>query len=59
MLTQGGPNGATRSISLYLYEQGFRHNQFGFASAGSLVLFAVIGAVTWFQLRLRRGDDEH
>ncbi|MEN1974840.1 carbohydrate ABC transporter permease [Cellulomonas sp. P4] len=59
VLTQGGPNGATRSISLYLYEQGFRHNQFGFASAGSLVLFAVIGAVTWFQLRLRRGDDEH
>ncbi|WP_082574055.1 carbohydrate ABC transporter permease [Cellulomonas sp. Root137] len=57
VLTQGGPNDATTSISLYIYEQGFRYNQFGFASAGSLVLFVIIAVVTVVQLRLRGSDD--
>jgi multiple sugar transport system permease protein len=56
VLTDGGPAGATTSISLYIFQQGFRYNQFGFASAGSLVLFVIIAAVTLIQLRLRRAD---
>ncbi|CAN5293964.1 sugar ABC transporter permease [soil metagenome] len=56
VLTQGGPVGATTSISLYIFQQGFRYNQFGFASAGSLVLFVIIAVVTLVQLRLRRSD---
>lgn len=56
VLTQGGPVGATTSISLYIFQQGFRYNQFGFASAGSLVLFVIIAVVTLAQLRLRRSD---
>lgn len=57
VLTEGGPAGATTSISLYIFQQGFRYNQFGFASAGSLVLFVIIAAVTILQLRMRRDDD--
>jgi multiple sugar transport system permease protein len=58
VLTKGGPTGSTTSISLYIYQQGFRFNEFGFASAASLVLFVLIFVVTAIQLRGRRlGDD--
>ena len=58
VLTEGGPVGATTSISLFVYEEGFSRNQFGYASAGTVALFVVILAVTSFQLRLfRQGDD--
>jgi multiple sugar transport system permease protein len=56
VLTQGGPVHATTSMSLYIYQQGFRGNEFGFASAASIVLFAIIAVVTAVQLRARRGD---
>jgi multiple sugar transport system permease protein len=56
VLTQGGPVHATTSMSLYIYQQGFRDNEFGFASAASIVLFAIIAVVTAVQLRARRGD---
>ena len=59
VLTDGGPLGATTSMSIFLYKEGFRLNQFGYASAGSLVLFAIIAAITVIQLRLRRADDEY
>ena len=45
-------------LSLFIYKEGFRHNQFGYASAGSLVLFVIIAVVTLVQLRLRRRDLE-
>ena len=56
VLTDGGPLGATTSMSIFLYKEGFRLNQFGYASAGSLVLFAIIALITFAQLRLRRRD---
>lgn len=59
VLTKGGPLGASTSISLFLYQTGFSSSQFGYASAGSVVLFAVIAIVTVVQLRLRRADVEH
>jgi multiple sugar transport system permease protein len=54
VLTRGGPTGSTTSISLYIYKQGFQFNEFGFASAASLVLFVIIFVVTAVQLRSRR-----
>jgi multiple sugar transport system permease protein len=56
VLTDGGPLGATTSMSIFTYKEGFRLNQFGYASAGSLVLFAIIAVITVVQLRLRRRD---
>jgi multiple sugar transport system permease protein len=58
VLTDGGPLGHTTSVSLFIYKEGFRGSQFGYASAGSLVLFVIIAAVTLLQLRLRRRDLE-
>jgi multiple sugar transport system permease protein len=56
VITKGGPLGATTSISLFIFNEGFSQNQFGYASAGSVVLFLVISGVTLVQLR-RRGQD--
>jgi multiple sugar transport system permease protein len=58
VLTQGGPVHATTSMSLYIYQQGFRYNEFGFASAASIVLFAIIAVVTGLQLRTRRAEGD-
>ena len=58
VLTDGGPLGATTSISIFLYQEGFRLKEFGYASAGSVVLFAIIAAVTIVQLRLRKASDD-
>lgn len=59
VLTKGGPLGASTSISLFLYQKGFSASQFGYASAGSVVLFAIIAIITIVQLRLRRSDVDH
>ena len=58
VLTKGGPLGASTSISLFLYQKGFSASQFGYASAGTVVLFVIIAAVTLLQLRARRSDAE-
>lgn len=58
VLTQGGPVHATMSASLYIFQQGFSFNQFGFASAASIVLFAIIAVVTTTQLRVRMRSEE-
>jgi multiple sugar transport system permease protein len=58
VLTDGGPLGATTSMSVFLYKEGFRLNQFGYSSAGSIVLFAVIALVTLAQLKLRGTDAD-
>lgn len=55
---QKWPANATTSASLYIYFQGFRFNEFGFASAASLVLFAIILVVTAIQLRVRQAGNE-
>jgi multiple sugar transport system permease protein len=59
VLTKGGPLGASTSISLFLYQEGFSSSQFGYASAGSVVLFAIIAIVTVVQLRIRRADVDY
>jgi multiple sugar transport system permease protein len=57
VLTQGGPVHATTSMSLYIFQEGFRYNSFGYASAASIVLFAIIAVVTAVQLRARRDES--
>jgi multiple sugar transport system permease protein len=57
VLTQGGPVHATTSMSLYIYQQGFSYDEFGFAAAASIVLFAIMAVVTLAQLRTRQGDS--
>jgi multiple sugar transport system permease protein len=54
VMTQGGPLGATRSLVLLMYEEGFRWWRMGIAStiAVCLLLITLVGAI--LQLRARR-----
>jgi multiple sugar transport system permease protein len=54
VMTQGGPLGATRSLALLLYEQGFRWWRMGLASAIAVVLLVITLGATLLQLRVRR-----
>jgi multiple sugar transport system permease protein len=50
----GGVGGSATTLAYYLYRTAFTHSQFGYASAVALVLFAIILAVTVFQLIIQR-----
>lgn len=55
--TQGGPTGATRAVLWYIYENAFKFGRMGYASAMSMVLFAILMLVTFLQMRLLRSDQ--
>jgi multiple sugar transport system permease protein len=50
----GGVGGSATTLTYYLYRTAFTRSQFGYASAVALVLFAIILAVTVFQLVMQR-----
>ena len=54
VMTRGGPLYATTSITLLMYQQGFRWWNLGNAAAIAFVLFALIIAATGLQELLRR-----
>ncbi len=51
IMTGGGPNYATLTMVLYLYQRGFLMARLGYASALSWVLFAIIMGFTVLTLR--------
>jgi multiple sugar transport system permease protein len=51
VMTEGGPMGSTSVLAYYIYENAFRFYRFGYASAVSLVLFAIVIAFTMIQWR--------
>lgn len=53
VMTRGGPLYATTSITLLMYQQGFRWWNLGNAAAIAFVLFAMIIAATGLQVALR------
>ncbi len=54
----GGPNNATLSLVLYLYQKGFQRFEQGYASAVAWVLFIVIFAVTLIQYSRQRAGTK-
>lgn len=56
VMTQGGPLGATRSLVLFMYEEGFRWWRMGMASAVAVLLLCITLIGTLLQLRLDRRD---
>jgi multiple sugar transport system permease protein len=54
IMTSGGPNYATLSIVLYIYQMAFQNFKMGYASALAYVLFVIIAVVTFIQFRLQR-----
>ena len=54
VMTQGGPLGATRSVVLLMYEEGFRWWRMGISSTIAVLLLIVTLLATLVQLRLQR-----
>jgi len=48
---QGGPLNSTKSAALYIYQKAFTNFEMAQAASASLVLFAIILAVTFLQLK--------
>ncbi len=58
VMTQGGPLNSTLSIVLYLYNQGFRWWQMGYASSIAFVLFVIVFIVAILQLVMRKRQEK-
>ncbi|TKH44710.1 sugar ABC transporter permease [Paenibacillus sp. FSL R10-2782] len=54
-LTGGGPGRSTQVITMNIYEEAFSNNfRYGYASAKSLILFAIVLIFTLIQLRVMK-----
>lgn len=51
VMTGGGPGNATQTLVNYIYDKAFVNWQFGPASAGAIVLFAVVLVITLIQFQ--------
>ncbi len=56
IITQGGPAGASTSVVLLIFREGFTYFNLGYAAAIGMLLFFVILAVTVIRTILFRGD---
>ena len=58
VMTQGGPLDSTRTTVFYLYEQAFRYNEMGYASAIAYLLFVIVMLASLVQSCLFRSKVE-
>lgn len=56
VLTKGGPGNATITIVYYIYNNGFKNLDMGYASSISLVLFAIILVMTVINSKINKAD---
>jgi len=56
LMTGGGPENGTLVLAYYIYEQGFKFFNVGYASALAMIMFVIVMALTVVQLMLRRRD---
>lgn len=57
VLTGGGPDNATLTVSMYLYQNGFRYFDFGYASAIAYALTLLVSVLGAAQMRLMGERD--
>jgi len=56
VLTHGGPLDSTRSMALFIYQNGFERNRLGYGAAASFLLFLAVLIVTAIQFKARREE---
>jgi multiple sugar transport system permease protein len=57
-MTGGGPENGTLVLAFYIYQQGFKFFNVGYAAALALIMFVIVMALTLVQVMLRRRDME-
>ncbi|MCD7035153.1 sugar ABC transporter permease [Metabacillus sp. GX 13764] len=58
VMTKGGPLDSTTSVALFIYRNGFQQSNFGYAAAGSFVLFIAIIVITLIQFKFTRKEAD-
>ncbi|WP_052377946.1 carbohydrate ABC transporter permease [Robinsoniella sp. KNHs210] len=61
VLTQGGPYSSTQTVMMYMFEQGFKSRNVGYASVISIALIIIILVLTAIQMRFSgalKGESE-
>jgi multiple sugar transport system permease protein len=56
VMTGGGPLDKTLSVTMYMYQSGFRFFHQGYASAIAYVLFVIVAIVAFLQFRFLRSE---
>lgn len=56
VLTKGGPGNATITIVYYIYNNGFKNLDMGYASSISLILFVIILMMTVINSKINKAD---
>lgn len=59
IMTKGGPLDGTMSAALFIYKNGFQLSNFGYAAAGSFILFIAVIAVTLVQYKVQNKDSDY
>ncbi|SDG50430.1 carbohydrate ABC transporter membrane protein 1, CUT1 family [Fontibacillus panacisegetis] len=59
VMTKGGPLNATMSMALFIYNNGFKLSNFGYAASGSFILFIIIILVTIVQFVMKKKEVEY
>ena len=59
VMTQGGPNFATTTISYLIYQHAFEYYQFGLAAAEAFILGLVIVVISVLQFKYMASDVEY
>lgn len=50
ILTDGGPNNATRSLSILIYNDAFKNNRFSSAMAEAIIVGIIVAIISYIQL---------
>jgi len=58
LMTSGGPAGATKVVSIDIYQQAFGNFNFGKAAAESVIILSILLAASYFYSRAIRDDNE-
>lgn len=58
VMTEGGPNGSTNTLMYYIYDQGFKMCNMGYASSIAWIFFAIVLVITLIQYRFRNEKNE-
>ena len=59
IMTRGGPDGATRTLSLHIIDSLFGKYKFGFASALSIIMLILVVLIAFLQNRYLRSREEN
>lgn len=59
IMTQGGPLNSTLSMVLFMYRQGFKYFNLGYASSMAYILFGIIATASLMQSRFSKQNFEY